>query len=100
MSKMPIQPIGCDDFGSLIDATSPMLMTQTKKYTTSPKRPESHGIDSNKIASAETTTMPGTTSTAYCSMNTNGSTGASPRTSCMIIDVAMKPPMNVIRNAR
>src|ERR1051326_5999148 len=76
---------------------SPIEAVNRKKYTTSPKRPDSHGTHSNRIASAETKTIGGGARRRYCFTNVHGSSGASPRTTTMAIDTSMKPPKNVAR---
>src|SRR2546423_12344967 len=56
-----------------------------KKYATSPKRPDSHGTHSKRIASAETKRIGGGARSRYCLTNVHGSSGAPPRTATMAI---------------
>src|SRR4029079_7198547 len=58
----------------------PIDIRKRKKYATSPKRPESHGTHSNRMASAETKRIGGGARRRYCLTNVHGSSGASPRT--------------------
>ena len=78
----------------------PRQASQRKKYSTSPILPASHGIDSKTIASTETNTIAGGMSRRYCLTKTSGSSGASPRTSSMAIELSMKPAVNVPRKTR
>src|SRR6185369_13007527 len=86
-------------FASRTMAGSESMNAQRRKYNTSPKRPESGRMDSNRMANPEHKKIPGSASQQYVVRNTSGSNGASPRMRNITIELPMQAKRTVVRYA-